>query len=198
MSDLALAVDLKARVAGQSESEITLKYSLENGSAERIYAFDLVLYFDAKGATKLAETGAYVFADGDHAVRVVRGIIAPPMFMSVSRRPPIVASPVEPGAAKSGTIKLALPLAEASPFFAPQECEASSAKPIARLLLQIGWVEHRPQTATGTFAVDGKELVRLNGGWGSPVQRVAQTEIPVRGVALCPRSGPFDRPQLRQ
>jgi hypothetical protein len=198
MSDIALAVDLRASVAGQDDREITLQYAVENSTGGRIYAFDLPLYFDSKGVTKLAESGAYVFLDGERTARIVRGIVAPPMYMSVSRRPPIVASQVEPGASKTGTIKLALPLSEANPFFPPQECDAKSAKPIARLLLQIGWVEQRPETQTAKVVVDGKELLRLTGGWGAPLQRVAQVEVAVRGVGLCPYSGQFDRAQLRQ
>lgn len=198
MSDIALAVDLRASVAGQDDREITLQYVLENSTGGRIYAFDLPLYFDSKGATKLAETGAYVFLDGERTARIVRGIVAPPMYMSVSRRPPIVASQVEPGASKTGTIKLALPLSEANPYFPGQECDAKSAKPIARLLMQIGWVEQRPEAQTAKVLVDGKELLRLTGGWGAPLQRVAQVEVAVRGVGLCPYSGQFDRAQLRQ
>lgn len=198
MSDLANAVELKASVAGQNDREITLQYVLENSTGGRIYAFDLPLYFDSKGATKLAETDAYVFLDGERTARVVRGIVAPPMFMSVSRRPPIVASQVETGASRTGTIKLALPLSEANPYFPAQECDAKSAKPIARLLLQIGWVEQRQETQTAKVVVDGKELLRLTGGWGTPLQRVAQAEVAVRGVGLCPYSGQFDRAQLRQ
>ena len=198
MSDMALAIDLRANVVAQSDSEVTLQYALQNSTAGRIYAFDSLLYFDSKGATKLAETGAYVFLDGERTVRVVRGIVAPPMFMSVSRRPPIVGSPVEPGASKRGTIKLALPLSEANPYFPPQECDPKAARPIARLLLQIGWVEHRQETVTGKLVVDGNELVRMTGGWGTPVQRVAQTEVAVRGVGLCTHAAPFDRPQLTQ
>lgn len=198
MSDMVFAVDLKANVVAQSDSEMTLQYALQNSTASRIYAFDSLLYFDSKGVTKLSETGAYVFMDGERTARVVRGIVAPPMFMSVSRRPPIVASAVEPGESKRGTIKLALPLSEANPYFPPQECDPKAARPISRLLLQIGWVEHRQETVTGKFMVDGKELVRMTGGWGAPVQRVAQTEVGVRGVGLCPHAGQFDRPQLRQ
>ncbi|MBK8337533.1 MAG: hypothetical protein IPL03_13585 [Sterolibacteriaceae bacterium] len=198
MSDIALAVDLRASVAGQSDREITLQYALENSTGGRIYAFDLPLYFDSKGATKLAETAAYVFLDGERTARIVRGILAPPMFMSVSRRPPIVASAIESGASKSGTIKLALPLSEANPYFPTQECDPKSARPIARLLLQIGWVEHRQNTVTAKAVIDAKELVRLTGGWGAPLQRVAQAEVAVRDVGLCPYSGQFDRAQLRQ
>lgn len=198
MSDMALAVDLKANVVAQSESEMTLQYALENATGGLIYAFDSVLYFDSKGATKISETDAYVFMDGERTARVVRGIVAPPMFMSVSRRPPIVASPVEPGASKRGIIKLALPLSESNPYFPPQECDPQTVSQISRLLIQIGWVEHRQKTVTGKLVVDGKELVRMTGGWGSPVQRVAQTEVAVRGIGLCPRAGQFDRPQLRQ
>jgi len=157
-----------------------------------------LLYFDSKGATKLSDAGAYVFMDGERTARVVRGVVAPPMFMSVSRRPPIVASPVEPGASKRGTIKLALPLTEANPYFPPQECDPKRVIQISRLLIQIGWVEHRQKTTAGKFVIDGTELVRLTGGWGSPVQRIAQTEVAVRGVELCPRAGQFDRPLLRQ
>ena len=198
MSDMVFAVDLKANVVAQSDSEMTLQYALQNSTASRIYAFDSLLYFDSKGVTKLSETGAYVFMDGERTARVVRGIVAPPMFMSVSRRPPIVASQVETGASRTGTIKLALPLSEANPYFPAQECDAKSAKPIARLVLQIGWVEQRQETQTAKVMVDGKELLRLTGGWGTPLQRVAQAEVAVRGVGLCPYSGQFDRAQLRQ
>lgn len=91
-----------------------------------------------------------------------------------------------------------MPLSEANPYFPTQECDPKSARPIARLLLQIGWVEHRQNTVTAKAVIDAKELVRLTGGWGAPLQRVAQAEVAVRGVGLCPHSGQFDRPQLRQ
>lgn len=198
MSDIALAIELRANVAAQNDREIILHYAIDNSTAGHIYVFDTLLYFDAKGATKLAETGAYVFFDGDKTARIVRGIVAPPMFMSASRRPPIVGTPVEPGRSKTGRIRLALPLAESNPYFPPQECDDSPTKPVARLLLQIGWIEQRQETKTAKLIVDDKELVRMVGGWGSPVQRVAQTELPVRGVGLCPRPAPFDRPQLTQ
>lgn len=198
MIQSALAVELRAQVNKQTATELTLAYELRNTTAARIFVFDHLLYFDSKGATRRADTGAYVFDDGDGVVRVVRGFIAPPMYMSVARRPPIVASGVNPGWASAGVIKLALPLAERNPYFPPQPCDPSAARPVSRLRLQVGWVEEREGMKTGPYEIDHKSLVRLIGGWGSPLQRTAQTEIAVTGLTLCPHAGQFDRPPLQQ
>lgn len=198
MANMASGVELKARVLAQDTSEISLQYVLDNSSDNRIFVFDQLLYFDSTGVTKLAGTGAYVFLDGEHTVRIVRGVIAPPMYMSVARRPPIVASPVEAGATRKGTIKLALPMNEVNPYFPPQECDPKSARSVALFRVQVGWVEEREGMKIGSFVVDGKELVRLSGGWGSPIQRVAETEVSVKGVRICSYPGRFDRPQLQK
>jgi hypothetical protein len=198
MTNMASGVELKARVLAQNASEISLQYVLDNSSASRIFVFDQLLYFDSKGATRLAETGAYVFLDGERTARIVRGIIAPPMYMSVARRPPIVASPVDAGATRNGTIKLALPMSEVNPYFPPQECDPKSARSVTLFRVQVGWVEEREGMKMGSFVVDGKALVRLSGGWGSPIQRVAETEVSVKGVGICSYPGRFDRPQLQK
>ncbi|NEX22403.1 hypothetical protein G3480_19175 [Thiorhodococcus mannitoliphagus] len=198
MTDNALAVELRAQVNKQTATELTLAYELRNTTDTRIFVFDHLLYFDAKGATRRADTGAYVFADRDGVVRVLRGFIAPPMFMSVARRPPIVASAVNPGWASAGVVKLPLPLIEMNAYFPAEACDPASARPVSRLRIQVGWVEEREGTKTGPFEIDHKSLVRLIGGWGSPLQRTAQTEIEVTGVRLCPYAGRFDRPQLQQ
>ncbi|MBK1721537.1 hypothetical protein [Thiocystis violacea] len=197
MTESALAVELQAQVNKQTATELTLAYELRNSTGSRIFVFDHLLYFDAKGATRRADTGAYVFQDGGGVARVVRGFIAPPMFMSVARRPPIVASAINPGWASAGVIKLALPLAEANAYFPPQVCDPASARPITRLRVQIGWVEEREGVKTGPFEIDHKSLVRLIGGWGSPLQRTAQIDVLVTGIRLCPYVGQFDRPQLQ-
>lgn len=198
MTDNAFAVELRAQVNKQTATELTLAYELRNTTDARIFVFDHLLYFDAKGQTRRADTGAYVFSDGDGVARIVRGFIAPPMFMSVARRPPIVASAVNPGWASAGVIKLPLPLAEAGPYFPAQPCDAASALPVTRLRVQVGWVEEREGTKTGPFEIDRKSLVRLTGGWGSPLQRTAQTELQVTGVKLCLYAGRFDRAQLQR
>ena len=198
MTEKAIGVELRLDLLDQQADEITLRYELLNLTDGRIFVFDQILYFDAKGATRLTETGAHVFDDGDGTARIVRGFVATPMFMSVARRPPIVASSVEPGWESSGVIKLPLPLSEANPYFPPQVCDPKLAQPVTRLRVQVGWVEERDGMKIGTVEIDDKALIRLSGGWGSPLQRVAQEEIAVRGVTLCRYSGRFHRPQLQQ
>ena len=113
MLDLAHALSIQAQIVEQSAEEITLQYVLSNTTRERVYAFDRLLYFDDKGVTKLDETGAYVSLDVPSTARIVRGVVKPPMYMSVSRRPPIIVSPIEPGGRLGG--KITLPLFTASP-----------------------------------------------------------------------------------
>ena len=196
MTDLAYTVTLSAQVIELSAQELTLKYVLSNLSQTRIFAFDRVLGFDQKGLTKFAETDAYVNLDGNSVGRVVRGIIHPPMYMSVSRRPPIVITPIESGKSVSGTIKFSIPISESSPYYPRQACDAKAAKSTAMLRLQFGWVEQREKMGFAKVMVDGKEMIRLVGGWGDPIQRIAQTEVSVRGVGVCPYVGRFDAAKL--
>ncbi len=198
MTENARGVELDVQVQAQKDTEIRLAYELRNTTRARIFVFDHILYFDSKGAISLSNTGSYVFFDHQETARIIRGFIAPPMYMSVARRPPIVASAVDPGWASAGLIELPLPLAETNPYFPPQTCDPRAARPISRLRLQVGWVEEREGLRTGVFKVDERSLVRLLGGWGTPLQRVAQTDIGVTGVAICVHSDPFDRPQLQQ
>ncbi|MFZ4622909.1 MAG: hypothetical protein ACOYNF_01615 [Rhodoferax sp.] len=198
MTDLAYAVTVSALVAEQSAQEITIQYRLSNQSQTRVFAFDRVLYFDQKGQTKNAETDAYIFLEGQSIARLVRGIINPPMYMSVSRRPPIVVTPIEAGQSAIGTIKLPLPFSEMNPYFPRQTCDGKVVKPIVILRLQIGWVEQRQNMTFAKVTIDGTEMIRLQGGGGSPLQRVAQTEISVGRVALCPYIGKFYSALLAQ
>jgi hypothetical protein len=198
MMDLTFAATLSAQVVEQSAQEITLQYVLSNATQTRIFAFDRVLYFDPKGVTKYGGTDAYVFLDSESVARLVRGIIDPPMYMSVSRRPPIVVTPIEPGKSVIGSIKFLLPFSEMNPYFPRQECNVKATKSITVFRLQIGWVEQRENMGFAKVLVDGNEMIRLVGGWGTPLQRVAQTEISVRGVGLCPYVGRFDAALLAQ
>lgn len=198
MSDVALAVKLDAQVMRQSEQDIEVQYVLVNSTPGRILLFDQLLSFDAKGAIRLAQYGAYVFRDGEKSARLVIGLVAPPMFMSVARRPPIVVSILEPGATRTAAIKLSLPLAEFNPYFPVQACDPKQAKPVIRLQVQLGWVEQRSGMSLGKVVVEGKEFDRLSGGWGSPLQRVAMAEVAVHGVGLCEYAGQFDRPELQK
>ena len=196
MLDLAHALNIQAQIVEQSAEEITLQYVLSNTTRERVYAFDRLLYFDDKGVSKLDETGAYVSLDVPSTARIVRGVVKPPMYMSVSRRPPIIVSPIEPGGRLGGKITLPLPMRESSPFFPPQACDAKTAKAISKLRLQIGWVEQRESIVVANFLIEGKEMLRAVGGWEVPRQRVAQTEIAVQGLGLCSYPGRFDAAQL--
>lgn len=198
MTEKAIGVELRLELLDKQADEISLRYELLNSTDGRIFVFDQMLYFDTKGATRLNDTGAHVFDEGGGTVRIVRGFVAPPMFMSVARRPPIVASSLQPGWESAGVIKLPLPLGEGNPYFPPQACDPKWAHPVTRLRVQVGWVEERDGMKISTVKIDDKALTRLSGGWGSPLQRVAEGEIAVRGVALCPYSGRFDRPQLQQ
>lgn len=192
------AAELKAAVVGQNAQQIELRYQVRNVSKDRIYVFTPMLRYGPKSVIKRDDEGAHVFLQGNHTARLLRGLIAPPLYMSVARRPPIVVTAVEADASHVATIRLALPLVEANPYFPPQECDLRSAHSISELKLQVGWVEARTGMALGEVSVDGAKLLRLSGGWGAPLQRVLETVVPVTGVALCPYAGQFDRPALTQ
>ncbi len=192
------AAELKAAVVGQNAQQIELTYHVRNMSKNRIYVFTPMLRYGLKATIKRDDEGAHVFLEGNHTARLLRGLIAPPLYMSVARRPPVVVTAVEAAASYVATIRLALPLTEANPFFPSQECDLRSAYSISELKLQVGWVEARTGMALGEVSVDGVTLLRLSGGWGAPLQRVLETVVPVTGVALCKYAGQFDRPALTQ
>lgn len=194
----AAGVELKVSVVAQTANEISLRYDLKNDRDAPIHVFDQQMYFDSKVVVKHDENGAYIFLDDDHSVRLVRGIISPPFFMSVLARPPIVVSTLESGKERSGIIKLILPATEANLFFPPKPCDPKTVKLVDKLKLQIGWVEHREKMAFREIQVDGKPFKNISGAWGAPIQYVAEKEISVKAVGICPYPERFDRPLLNQ
>lgn len=190
--------DLSVVVTEQTAGSITLRYQLSNRTAVPIYAFDTILRFSDIGNTYVDEFGAYVFRAEGGIVRLVRGMVAPPMTVSVNRRPPPVALPIQAGGNKTGTIKLALPLSEINPYFQSQVCKQEDTVPVNAFRLQVGWVEQRPEIAIERFVIGEFTLLRLRGGWGQPLQRTATADVAVNGIRVCPHVGPFDRPLLQK
>lgn len=198
MSQIAYALELNAEVVSQTPQQLTLRYQTLNRSEDLVYLFVPVLHF-VSGATavKLATSG-WLSLEGQHTARLTMGLVAPPAYISVARRPPPVVTPVAAGKTHEGLIELPLPLLESSPYFASQECAPPQLRSIVEMRVEIGWVEARSNMAFQNVKIEDRDYQRLMGGWGAPTQRVSTASVPVRGVALCPNSAErFDRAQLQ-
>jgi len=190
-------VIMDAKILNQTTSQVTVEYTIHNNALNRIFVFDQLLKFDDKGEIGFDQDNAYVFLE-NNIVRLVRGIVNPPLIKSVSRRTPIVASILEAGESKTETMTLGMPTREYHPFFPPMEfCEPKLKQEVTKVLLQIGWIEEQKGITTSTIKIGEKELMKLSGGW-NPLQHVLEADIPApQNYQACMYLGAiFDRPQL--
>ena len=196
MGNESLAVQLSAVVASTTATEISINYALKNTTNARIVVFDHYVYFGEKSVAHRDPGGVNVFLDADGSARLVRGVFSPPIYMAVASRPPILVSPVEPGASLTGVIRLAVPTAESNIFFPRISCDVANARRIKHVRLQLGWLEHGSNMTFRELVIDDKKFFNIGSDWGQPVQRVAEVNIAGLSILVCPYPGRFDGPLL--
>lgn len=196
MNSQAFAVQLSA-VAQTSGTDVEIRYTLTNTTSSRIVVFDHHLRFGPKSVVLRDETGINLGLDSDGGARLVRGVFSPPVYMSIFARPPVLVTPLEPGAAAAGSIRIATPSVESNIFFPDAPCDGASAVTPKRVRLQIGWVEMRSEMTFREYVIDGKKYVNIGSNWGQPVQRVAESVISTP-LKVCPYPGRFESAVLTQ
>ncbi len=198
MIEQSQAVSLITTTRQLSPQLIEVSYTLKNTTANRILVFDHYVAFGLGSKAIRDEFGVNIFLDQSDSLRLVRGVFGTPPFMSVVARPPIVVSPVEPGATLSGSVRVAQPTSESNVFFPAAQCDPARAVITTRARLQIGWVEFRPTMTFRELVFDEKKFVNIGSSWGQPVQRVAEADISGVAFRVCRYPGQFDRPALAQ
>jgi hypothetical protein len=179
-----------AASASVSGGKLMVEYALANRSDRTIYVFDRTARFES-GTVKVEPDRMFVLL-GTGEVRVLHAFIGLPELHDIKRRPPILASPVAPRTEHRRKVSLDLPLLENQQFYAANPAADPPAS-VARVRIQVGWVDKRPGMSVTSLDLGGKEEVELAGGWSDPTQWISEAAVELSGVSVRRHTEPFER-----
>jgi hypothetical protein len=181
----------------QENGSLVISYELTNRSRDQILAWDEMIGYK-NGEDAIDNDLAYLCFEDPGTARVVRGVLSLPIDRDVYQKEIPYARTVEPLGSVTGRIVLPLPLDEYNPYYPmmPPEDE-KDAPPIKETLvnkirLMIGWTEIRPGMIVTETEIGGKKVKMIRGAWGSPLQKIADVQIPLN-ANLRVRTDSFDR-----
>lgn len=171
----------------KSENELVFPYVVTNRGPGTVLVSDAYHGYDAASHTAYADYATLVVAaQPDGYALVLRGI--PPMPPFAVTRPvfPLVRR-VEPGGRIEGQMRVALPLAEASPYRAYSNVRDYTQIPIQGVTIALDWI---PATAPGltTSAAAGADgLLTLYAPSLAHLMTRTECRYPTRGLLLLVR-----------
>jgi len=169
---------------------LLFRYQVQNHGASDVYVMDAMPMTAPDGKTGV-NPNAVLVALGEEALAIVGKVLAP---MPADRRMAVAAVPlacrIAPGGTLESELKIPLPFAETSPYYADARLRSYEPADITATCFVLGYWEAGAVAAPAAY---GSAHFRVAANGGAGLHYVSQ-RFPTNGLQLLKRTDSFARP----